>query len=393
METAILAPARGREVRALLRQQHRWRRRMSTEKVKVGVIGCGNISQAYLKNAKNYPAFEIAACADLDMTRAKAKAEEHGARALTVDEMLADSDIEAVLNLTIPNAHASVATAVLEAGKHAYNEKPLTITREEGKALVDLAKAKGLRLGCAPDTFMGAGGQTCRKLIDDGAIGTPVAATAFMTCRGHESWHPDPEFYYKTGGGPVFDMGPYYITALVNLLGPVKRVTGSARISFPERTITSEQKNGTKIVVDVPTHIAGVLDFASGAVATFIMSFDVHAAHLPCIEVYGSEGSLSVPDPNGFGGKVKLWQPSEKEWREVEHTHAGNSRSVGMADMVTAARTGRAHRASGDLAYHVLDIMHAVHDASASGSHIDLTSTCERPEPMPTGLAEGEVPD
>ena len=366
---------------------------MSAEAAKVGVVGCGAISGAYLGNSKNYPAFEIAACADLDMDRAKAKAEEHGARACTVEEMLADPEIGAVLNLTVPNAHFDLAKAALEAGKHAYNEKPLAITREEGKALVDLASDKGLRLGCAPDTFMGAGGQTCRKLIDDGAIGTPVAATAFMTCHGHESWHPDPEFYYKRGGGPVFDMGPYYVTALVNLLGPVKRVTGSARVTFPERTITSEPKNGTKITVDVPTHVAGVLDFASGAVATIIMSFDVWAASLPRIEVYGSDGSLSVPDPNGFAGPVKLWQPADREWREVEHTHAGNSRSVGVADMVTTARSGRPHRASGDLAFHVLDIMHAVHEASASGKHVELNSTCERPEPMPAGFAEGEVPD
>ncbi|MHC4248917.1 MAG: Gfo/Idh/MocA family protein, partial [Planctomycetota bacterium] len=232
----------------------------------------------------------------------------------------------------------------------------------------------------------------CRKLIDDGAIGTPVAATAFMTCRGHESWHPDPEFYYKAGGGPVFDMGPYYITALVNLLGPVKRVTGSARVTFPERTITSKPKAGAKIAVDVPTHVAGVLDFASGAVATIIMSFDVWAASLPRIEVYGSEGSLSVPDPNGFGGPVRLWRASDREWREAPLTHAGNGRSVGVADMA-AARSGRAHRASGDLAYHVLDVMHAVHEASAAGAHVELASTCERPEPMPEGLAEGEVPD
>ncbi|MHC5055591.1 MAG: Gfo/Idh/MocA family protein [Planctomycetota bacterium] len=366
---------------------------MPAEAAKVGVVGCGNISGAYLKNSKNYPAFEIAACADLDMERAKAKAAEHGARACTVEELLADEEISTVLNLTIPNGHFDVARAALEAGKHAYNEKPLAIERDEGRALVELAREKGLRLGCAPDTFLGAGGQTCRKLIDDGTIGEPVAATAFMTCRGHESWHPSPEFYYKAGGGPVFDMGPYYITALVNLLGPVKRVTGSARVTFPERAITSEPKNGTKITVDVPTHVAGVLDFASGVVATIIMSFDVWAASLPRIEVYGSEGSLSVPDPNGFGGPVRLWRASDREWREAPLTHPGNGRSVGVADMAAAARSGRAHRASGDLAYHVLDVMHAVHEASAGGAHVELTSTCERPEPMPEGSPEGEVPD
>ena len=248
-------------------------------------------------------------------------------------------------------------------------------------------------MGCAPDTFLGAGHQTCRKLIDDGAIGEPVAAAAFMACHGHESWHPDPEFYYKPGGGPMFDMGPYYLTALVNLLGPVRRVTGSARITFPERLITSEPKSGTKITVDVPTHVAGVLDFANGAVATIITSFDVWAHNLPRIDVYGSEGSLSVPDPNGFGGPVRIRRSGDSEWTEVPHTHgcAENGRGIGVADMACALRSGRPHRTSGQLAYHVLDVMHAVHDASREGTHIELESTCDRPTPVPTGLAEGTL--
>jgi len=314
-------------------------------------------------------------------------------RACSVDELLADDEIRIVVNLTIPNAHASVALAALEAGKSVHNEKPLTITREDGASLLAAARAGGVRVGCAPDTFMGAGIQTCRKLIDDGWIGEPVAATAFMTCHGHESWHPDPEFYYKSGGGPMFDMGPYYLTALVALMGPVRRATGSTRITFPQRLITSQPKYGTRVTVDVPTHVAGVLDFASGAVATVVTSFDVWAANLPRIEIYGSRGSLSVPDPNGFGGPVRVRRAGADDWSAVPHTHgyAENSRGIGVADMACALRSGRAHRANGELAYHVLDVMHALHDASDTGKHVELASTCERPAPLPMDLRPGTL--
>ncbi|MDI6828220.1 MAG: Gfo/Idh/MocA family oxidoreductase, partial [Armatimonadota bacterium] len=303
--------------------------------VKVGIVGCGNICGIYFQNAKMLEAIEVRACADIIPERAKAKADEFGCKAMSVEELLADPEIEIVLNLTIPNAHASIAIAALEAGKSVYNEKPLAITREDGRKMLDLAKSKGLLVGCAPDTFMGGGIQTCRKLIDDGWIGQPVATTAFMVCHGHEGWHPDPEFYYKAGGGPMFDMGPYYLTALVNLIGPVRRVTGSARITFPERIIGSEPKRGTVIKVDVPTHVAGVMDFANGAVGTIITSFDVWAANLPRIEIYGTEGSLSVPDPNTFGGPVRIRRAGDKEWADVplSHGYAENSRGLGVADM------------------------------------------------------------
>lgn len=363
-------------------------------KTKVGIIGCGNISGIYFKAGKTFNNIEIAACADMDLERAKAKAAEHGVpKACSVTELLADPEIELVLNLTIPGAHAAVSLATLEAGKHVHEEKPLAVTREDGRKILEAAAAKSLRVGCAPDTFLGGGLQTCRKLIDDGAIGTPVAATAFMLCHGHESWHPDPEFYYKPGGGPMFDMGPYYLTALVSLLGPVRRVTGSTRITFPERTVTSQPKHGTTITVDVPTHIAGVVDFASGAVATLVTSFDVWSAQVPKIEIYGTEGSLSVPDPNSFGGPVLLRKAGEKEWTDVPLTHgfAGNSRGIGAADIAAALETGRPHRASVEMAYHVLDIMWGFHDASDQGKHISLTSTCERPAPLPVGLPEDSV--
>lgn len=359
---------------------------------KVGIIGCGAISGIYFQAGRTFEMLDIVACADLIRERAEAKAKEFGCKAVTVEELLADPEIEIVLNLTIPNAHASIAQAAVEAGKSVHNEKPLTITREEGRKLLATAKEKGVRVGCAPDTFMGAGIQTCRKLIDDGVIGEPIAATAFMMCHGHEGWHPDPEFYYKVGGGPMFDMGPYYLTALVNLIGPVKRVSGSTRITFPERVIGSEPKKGQVIKVDVPTHVAGLMEFANGAIGTIITSFDVWAAELPRIEIYGTKGTLSVPDPNGFGGPVRVFLPQEG-WKEVSLTHGyeENSRGIGVADMAYALRSGRKHRASGELAYHVLDIMHAFHDASDQGKRVDLESTCERPAALPVGLKPGTL--
>jgi len=304
--------------------------------VKVGVIGCGNISGIYLKNARNLEVIQVVACADMVAERAAAKAAEYGVpRACSVEEMLGDSQVETVLNLTVPRVHAEIALAALRAGKSVYNEKPLAISREDGARILAIARERGLRVGCAPDTFLGGGHQTVRRLIDDGAIGEPVAATAFMVCHGHESWHPDPEFYYEIGGGPMFDMGPYYLTVLIHLLGPVRRVCASARITFPERTITSEPKRGKRIHVETPTHIAGVLDLAGGQVATLVTSFDVWHAQVPLIEVYGSTGSVSVPDPNGFGGPVRVRRAADREWSEVPLTfgYADNSRGLGLADM------------------------------------------------------------
>jgi len=358
------------------------------KKVKVGIVGCGTISAAYLRGCRAFDILEVAACADLDVARAEAKAQEYGVpKACDVQTLLHDEDIGIVINLTIPQAHAEIALAALEAGKSVYNEKPLSLTRDEGQRILAAARDKGLRVGCAPDTFLGGGLQTCRKLIDDGVIGEPVAATAFMLGHGHESWHPDPDFYYQPGGGPMFDMGPYYLTALAMLIGPVRRVTGSTRITFPERTITSEPKHGTTIIVNVPTHVVGVLDFHSGAIATIITSFDIWGHTMPRIEIYGSEGSLSCPDPNTFGGPVRVRRAGESEWSDVplapDYTDPG--RGIGVADMAHALRSGRPHRVSGELAYHVLDIMHAIHDASNEGRHIELESTCERPAPLPIG--------
>lgn len=362
------------------------------KKTKIGVIGCGNISGIYLKADKVFEILETAACADLVMEKAQAQAAQHNIpRACSVEELLADPEIEIVVNLTIPQAHSEVAQAIVASGKSVHNEKPLTITRAEGQSLLAAAQARGVRVGGAPDTFLGGGIQTCRKLIDDGWIGEPIAATAFMLCHGHESWHPAPAFYYKVGGGPMFDMGPYYLTALVNLVGPVKAVGGATRITFPTRTITSQPLHGAVIDVDVPTHVVGALEFANGAIGTIITSFDVWAHELPRIEIYGTEGTLSVPDPNTFGGPVRVRRMGATEWSVIPLTHgyAENSRGIGVADMAYGLRSGRPHRANGELAYHVLDIMHSIHDAAREGRRVPLESTCERPAALPVGLRHG----
>ena len=364
-----------------------------SEKVKIGIIGCGNISGTYLKANDKFDALDIVAVADIERSRAEAKAGEFPfVRAVTPDEIFADDQIEIVLNLTIPAAHREIALRALEAGKSAYNEKPLSLTREHAKELLEAAASKGLLVGCAPDTFMGAGFQTCRKLIDEGAIGEPVAATAFMAGHGPEGWHPSPDFFYKFGGGPMFDVGVSYVTALVNLLGPVARATGSARASFAERVCGAEAVKGRKIKVEVPTHIAGTLDFASGAIATIVTSFDVWSHHLPRIEIYGSEGTLSAPDPNIFGGPVMLRKAGDDDWTEVEiiHPWADQSRGVGLADMAHALRSPRSYRASGELAYHVLDVMQSVIDASDAGRHVKLESTAQRPAPVKIAPTDAE---
>jgi predicted dehydrogenase len=359
-----------------------------TQTTNVGIIGCGNISGIYLEAGKKWDILNIVACADIDLPRAQAQAAKYGIpKASGVAELLADPSINIVINLTVPQAHAEVALAALTAGKSVYNEKPLALDREQAKQMLDLARERGLRVGCAPDTFLGGGLQTCRKLIDEGVIGEPIGASAFMMSHGPESWHPNPEFFYQPGAGPMFDMGPYYLTALTTLLGPVRRVTGSTRVSFPERVIGSEPLRGQVIKVNTPTHIIGVLDFAAGAIGTIITSFDVWSSELPRMEIYGSKGTLSLPDPNTFGGPVRVRLAGEQSWSEVPiaHGYTENSRGLGVADMADAIRSGRTHRASGELAYHVLDLMHTIHDASRAGQHIEMTSSCARPEPLPEG--------
>ncbi len=363
------------------------------DKIGIGIIGCGAIFPAYVKGIRPFPFLDLRAIADMDKTRAKEQAEAFEIpRALTVEELLQDPDIEIVVNLTVPQSHAPINIAALKAGKHAYCEKPLGLTRDEAVESVAVAEARGLRIGSAPDTFLGGGIQTARKAIDDGLIGEPVAATAFWLSHGHESWHPSPAFYYLKGGGPVFDMGPYYLTALVNLLGPARRVSGSTAITFPTRTITSEPLNGTVVPVEIPTHVAGTVDFANGAIASVMVSYDVWANNLPRIEIHGTKGSLSVPDPNRFCGEVKFKGPDCEEWTVVESTHRDDvGRGIGVADLAMAIRSGREHRANGNIAAHVVDIMQAFEESSNSGRHIELTTRCDQPSALPANLADGEM--
>jgi len=369
---------------------------MTMNKIKVGIIGAGNISGIYLENGRKFDSMEVVAIADLDLARAQERAEAYSIKGYSVEELLADQEIQMVINLTIPQAHANVCIQALEAGKHVYVEKPFTVTREEAQQVLAKAEEKGLVVGSAPDTFLGGGIQTAVKVIEDGWIGTPISASAFMLSGGHERWHPNPEFYYQIGGGPMFDMGPYYLTAMVAMLGPIRRVTGSANISYPERTITSQPKFGQKIKVEVPTHVAGIVDFACGAMGTIITSFDTPGySTLPRIEVHGSHGTLVVPDPNNFGGDVRIHRTGTNEWHSVPllYGNTENSRGLGAADMAAAIIEGRPHRASGQLGYHVLEAMHGIHDAASEGKHYMMQSTCDKPQLLTLGKRNFQLLD
>lgn len=366
-------------------------------KTKIGVIGCGQISDSYFKASETFDNIEVVACADINMETAQSKAEEYKIKALSVEQLLADPEIEIVINLTIPKVHAEIAIKTLEAGKHAYAEKPLAISTEEAKKVMELAKAKGLRVGCAPDTFLGGGQQTARKLIEDGWIGKPLSGTAIvMGCGPERYYHKAPAFFYELGGGPMFDLGVYWITALVNLLGPAKGVSAIVSKGFDYR-VTGPQgiTPYEKLPVDVPTHYSGTIEFQNGAVITLISSFDVWKHSHNCIEIYGTHGSIEVPNPNTFGGPIRLavGDQREVEWKEcpITHQYTDNMRSIGAADMAKAIATGRKHRASGELAYHVLEIMEAFEKSSNSKAYYELKSTCEQPAAMPVGLRLGDL--
>jgi predicted dehydrogenase len=362
-------------------------------KIGVGVIGCGVISKAYMTAMQRFSTIELKAVADMRSAPAEARGAEFGVPAMRVDAMLRRDDVEIVVNLTVPLAHTDVSLAVLNAGKHVHSEKPLGVNMVEARKVIDLAAVKGLRVGCAPDTFLGGGHQTARKLIDDGAIGTPVGGSVFFGCPGHERWHPAPGFYYLRGGGPMLDMGPYYITDLINLLGPIASVMGSATKPRLERVVTSQPMNGATIPVEVTTHVTGMLEFVSGAVVAITMSFDVPKhRHVP-IEIYGSAGSLLVPDPNRFGGEVAVAKTGG-EWESVALTHGnsdGEFRSIGVADMAAAILGDRPHRASGALALHALEAMEAFQISSDEGRRVKLETTVERPAMIPAGLPTGQL--
>lgn len=353
------------------------------ERVRIGIVGIGDISGIYLdiltKRFKD--AIEIVGVCDLVREKAERAVEKYNIPKLyeTMYDLFADESIELVLNLTRPYEHFEVSKAALLAGKHVYSEKPLGATFEEGKELVKIAEEQNLRIGGAPDTFLGGGIQTCRKLIEDGYIGMPVGASAFMVCRGHESWHPDPEFYYKHGGGPMMDMGPYYISALVNLLGGIKQVSGMTKISFPQRKITSQPHCGEIVDVDVPTYVTGMMAFESGVIGTIFTTFDVYKAEVPHIEIYGSEGTLSVPDPNTFGGPIRLYRPSKGEFLEfpIVFDYVDNSRGLGLFEMAQALRKGEKAKTSSNLTYHVLEVMTGFERSANMGEHVTIESVFE----------------
>ena len=362
-------------------------------KLGIGIVGCGNIAMTYLRNASLFAGLEPRACADVLPAQAALRAGEYGLRACSVEALLADPDIDLVLNLTVPAAHHDVTLAALRAGKHVFTEKPLALSTEEGERLVAEARRRGLALGSAPDTFLGAAGRLARQLIDGGAIGRVVTGTAFMMGRGMEHWHPNPAFYYQAGAGPVLDMGPYYLTMLVNLLGPAKRVMAMATSGAEQRLITAPGPlHGTSFPVGTPTSVQSLIEFACGAIITFGASWDVYRHGNAPIELHGTEGSIRLPDPDTFGGTVSLSRRGEP-WDEVDTADRlygrinwpyakpdrANYRVLGVADLAAAVATGRAPRASGSLALHVLDILGAILRSGESGEAITLDTRADQP--------------
>jgi predicted dehydrogenase len=352
-----------------------------------GIIGVGKISEQYFASLPSLPGIRLVAVADVNEARAVEVAGEQGVRALSVDALLASPDIDAVLNLTIPAAHVDIDSRALESGKHVFAEKPLALSIAEAADLMQLASRSGLRLGSAPDTVLGTGVQTARAVLDSGVIGDAVGAAAFWAAPGHESWHPAPMFYYQPGGGPLFDMGPYYLTSLITLLGPVVRVSGTVGRSARDRVVETGTLAGTPIPVDVDTHVTAILTHRSGVSSTVTMSFEVWASRAPHIEIFGTAGTLAVPDPNLFSGVVEVFTETNPEWTAVETLagYEGAGRGFGLADMAHAIETGRPHRASGDLAFHVLEIMESILVAGAEHRVVDILSSVERPEAVPLG--------
>lgn len=367
------------------------------KKLGIGVIGCGNISAAYMRLAPLFNGIEILFCADLNAEAARARAGEYGIRALDIDDLLVASDVDIIVNLTIPAAHFEVSKAVLEAGKHVYSEKPFVLSVEDGLALKDLADAKGLRVGSAPDTFLGGAHQLARHLVDSEAVGRITSGTCFVQSPGMEMWHPNPDFFFQPGGGPILDLGPYYISNLVQMLGPVARVTAMSSSAGEYRTITSQPRHGERIKVETPTTIHAIMQFASGAQVTYCASWDVwQHGHSP-MELYGTEGTLHVPDPNFFGGEVRMTQKSAFANIAADWAHPlaisndggrANYRCAGLADMAQAILAGRPHRCSQEFALHVVDVMTAILHSGETKTVIEPSTTCDRPEALGPDVAQ-----
>ena len=352
---------------------------------RVGIVGLGVISRAYLGTLAGHPAVRITAVADLDAARAAAAAQRiAGSRVLAVERLLDSPDVDTVLNLTVPAAHAEISLGALGNAKSVYTEKPLAVTFADARSIVDAASTAGADVSCAPDTVLGTGTQTARAAIEAGLIGRPLAASAVMVTPGPERWHPSPDFYYAAGGGPLLDMGPYYVAALVHLLGPVRAVIGAASRLRAERVIGSGDRAGQRIPVEVDSHVSGILEHAGGVLSTITTSFDGVRTTAAPIEVHGETGTLAVPDPNGFSGPVSLFELGASEWHTLEPSagYTDAARGIGLIDHITADAQ-RPPRANGDLALHVLDALTAVLRSAAEGRRIELTTTVRRPEPVP----------
>ncbi|MDJ1130983.1 Gfo/Idh/MocA family protein [Streptomyces iconiensis] len=357
---------------------------------RVGIIGTGNIFDRYVNGMARFPRLRIAGCADLDHSRAVKAAADHGIAAYdSVEALLSDPDVDIVVNITPPVAHAAVSAQAIRAGKHVYVEKPVAATVAEAAPLTGLAREHGVLFGSAPDTFLGSAAQTARKALDDGVIGEPVGATAFVTHSKAETWHPNPGFLFAPGGGPGLDLGPYYLTSLVNLLGPIATVSGLSRVGAAVREVTSPDRTVDRIQVTTPTHAAAVLGFASGVIGSLQMSFDVWNHHLPFLEIYGTAGTLTIPDPNGFDGDVQVRGNHDSEWTTLPPVFPASG-SLDMAvqmlrgkgvDDLAGAVDGAPHRATAELAFHVLEALEAVETSSTTRQVVELTSTVERPAP------------
>ena len=351
--------------------------------LRIGVVGLGTVSGAYLDTLARMPGLRVTALADLDRQHAEAALPAApGARVLGVGELLAAPDVDLVLDLTVPAAHAEITARAVAAGKHVYGEKPLALTVEQASEM--LRGAGPLRVGCAPDTVLGTGIQTARAVIEAGRIGTPLAANAFFGTAGHEAWHPNPEFYYQPGAGPLFDMGPYYLSALVHLLGPVRRVVATAGRSSAQRVLAAGARAGTAFPVAVDTHVSGLLEHEAGALTTLTMSFDTVRSQQPRLEVHGSAASLEVPDPNRFDGPVRL-AGRDGGWAPIEDRagYRGATRGVGLLDLAAGLAAAVPHRASADLALHVLDVMESLLRSAADGSWAQVTCSCQVPVLVP----------
>jgi predicted dehydrogenase len=356
--------------------------------VKVGVIGCGVISRAYAENARAFDSFELVACADLDPAQAIALAKTSGLRTTTVEDLIADDDVEIVLNLTPATVHAAVTSEALAAGKHVYTEKPVAIEVADALAVLVQAERRSLRIGCAPDTFLGAAYQAGRAIIDSGGIGEPISVSAAMLAGGQETWHPNPDIFYVDGAGPLFDMGPYYLTAITALLGPIVRVAGFATTGERVRTIEIGPRAGERFIPSTPTHTTTSMQLESGALANLVASFETRGQYVCDLVIHGTDGVLMLPDPNAFEGCVRL-KRGRGGWEDVPYASRGalDARGIGLHDMVEAIREERPHRASGLLGAHVVEVVRGILQSAAEGRTVEIESRVTQPAAMPSADA------